>query len=160
MAIYVAGAITNMAIFQVNRRRDHKFLFSVLLFGFCISRILTLAVRIIWASKPREVPVAIAASILVQAGVLLLFVINLIFAQRLVRSYHPETGWSKRLSGIFKILYICIVGSLIMVIVVSVYTFYTLDNRARQKCRLVQLVAGTFLYVFPRLAQASQARKC
>lgn len=149
LALFVAGAITHMAIFQVNRRRDHKFVFSVLLFGFCMVRCLTLALRIAWASEPRNVPLAIAAGILVQAGVLLLFIVNLIFAQRLVRSYHPRVGWSKGLSALFKFLYFCVVAMLIMVITASVYTFYTLDNAARQKCRDVQLFAGTFLYVLP-----------
>ena len=31
--LYLCGAITHMIIFQLNRRRDHKFIFSALMFG-------------------------------------------------------------------------------------------------------------------------------
>lgn len=149
LAVYVAGAATHMAIFQVNRRRDHKFIFSALLFAFCMARIVTLSLRISWASAPRNVSLAIAANIFVQAGVLLLFIVNLIFAQRLVRSYHPKVGWSKGLGALFKFLYLCVVSLLIMVITASVYLFYTLDPVAQARCRKIQLFAGTFLFVLP-----------
>lgn len=145
LVLYIAAAITNMTIFQINRRRDHKFIFSVLLFGFCMARILTLCLRIGWASRPRKVNLAIAASIFVQAGVLLLFVINLVFAQRIVRSYHPRFGWSKGLKLAFTFLYFCIGAMLIMVIIAAVYTFFTLDMAVRLQLRTITLVAGTFL---------------
>ncbi|CAN8102359.1 unnamed protein product [Discula destructiva] len=145
LLFYVAAAATNMTIFQINRKRDHKFVFSALLFGFCMARIATLSLRIAWGSHPRNVRLAIAASIFVQAGVLLLFVVNLVFAQRIVRSYHPKPGWSKALGMAFKFLYFCVVAMLIMVIIASVYTFFTLDVATRMKLRDITLVAGTFL---------------
>lgn len=134
-----------MAIFQINRKRDHKFIFSVMLFGFCMARIVTLCLRIAWASRPRDIDLAIAASIFVQAGVLLLFIVNLIFAQRIVRSYHPKLGWSKGLGLTFKFLYFCVAAMLIMVIVAAVYTFFTLDMALKLRLRDITLVAGTFL---------------
>lgn len=134
-----------MAIFQINRNRDHKFIFSVLLFGFCMARITTLSLRIAWASLPGNTKLAIAANIFVQAGVLLLFIVNLIFAQRIVRSYHPRLGWSRGLSWAFRFLYFCVVAMLVMVITAAVDSFYTLDISTRLKDRDVLLVAGTFL---------------
>lgn len=134
-----------MTIFQINRRRDHKFIFSALLFGFCMSRIATFGLRIVWASHPLDVNLAIAASIFVQAGVLLLFIVNLVFAQRIVRSYHPRFGWSKALGLVFKFLYFCVLAMLIMVITAAVYTFFTLDVALKLKLRDITLVAGTFL---------------
>lgn len=134
-----------MTIFQINKKRDHKFIFSVLLFGFCMSRLATLSLRIAWAHHPRNVNLAIAASIFVQAGVLLLFIVNLVFAQRVVRSYHPKFGWSKGLGLVFKFLYCCVGAMLIMVIFAAVYTFFTLDVALRTKLRDIILVAGTFL---------------
>jgi hypothetical protein len=46
LLFFVAAAATNMTIFQINRRRDHKFLFSGLVFGFCVSSLI----------HPRSVP--------------------------------------------------------------------------------------------------------
>lgn len=37
LALFVIGAITHMTIFQLNRRKDHKFLMSVLLFGMAFT---------------------------------------------------------------------------------------------------------------------------
>lgn len=145
LVFYVAGAVTNMTIFQINRKRDHKFIFSVILFGFCMSRLATLSLRIAWACHSRNVSLGIAATIFVQAGVLLLFIVNLIFAQRIVRSYHPKLGWSKALGLVFKFLYFCVLAMLIMVIFASVYTFFTLDEALRQRLHIIVLVAGTFL---------------
>lgn len=143
--VYLIAAATHMVIFQVNRKRDHKFIFSALIFGFCMSRIATLLLRIAWAISPHNVNMAIAANIFVQAGVLLLFVVNLIFAQRVVRSYHPKFGWSKGLGIGFKILYLCVLAMLIMVITAAVYNFFTLDTSIRAKLRIITLFAGTFL---------------
>lgn len=160
LLLYIAAAVTNMAIFQVNRKRDHKFIFSALLFGFCMARITTLSLRIAWAAEPRNIPLAIAASIFVQAGVLLLFIVNLIFAQRIVRSYHPQFGWSRGLGLAFKFLDFCVAAMLIMVITAGVYTFYTLNVTTRQQLRDIQLFAGTFLYVSRPPEAKENKRKC
>ncbi|RMJ12519.1 hypothetical protein CDV36_007848 [Fusarium kuroshium] len=39
IAFFLASAIFNMSIYQRNRRRGHKFLFSAVLCGFSIARI-------------------------------------------------------------------------------------------------------------------------
>jgi hypothetical protein len=37
LLFFIAAAATNMTILQINLRRDHKFFFSGLVFGFCVS---------------------------------------------------------------------------------------------------------------------------
>lgn len=147
LLLFAAGAATHLTIFRVNLKRDHKFIFSALLFGFCMARISTLVLRIVWASNPMDVNIAIAANIFVQAGVLLLYIVNLVFAQRIVRSYHPNLGWSRGLSLAFKFLYFCVVALLIMVITATVDSFFTLDANTRRIDRDIQLFSGTFLTV-------------
>ncbi|KAH8889185.1 hypothetical protein GQ53DRAFT_748323 [Thozetella sp. PMI_491] len=147
LALFVASAVTNMTIFQINRRREHKFVFSALLFGFSMARIMALTMRIVWASRPTNVSIAIAANIFTAAGVLLLFIVNLIFAQRIVRAYHPSFGWHRAISIGFRFLFVSVVAMLIMVITVTVHSFYTLDADAHDKERKVQLFAGTYLAV-------------
>ncbi|ROW05486.1 hypothetical protein VSDG_00039 [Cytospora chrysosperma] len=147
MLLYVAAAVTNMTIFQINRRRDHKFVFSGLFFGFCTARITTLALRIAWASHPTNVNLAIAATIFVQAGVLLLFLVNLIFTQRIVRSYHPRVGWSRAAGLVFLFLYFCVFSMLVMAITATVDSFFTLDPATRRIDLDIQRFVGTFLAV-------------
>lgn len=147
LLLFIAGAIFNMAIFQINRKHGYKFLFSGLLFGFCMARIVALSTRIAWAVHEHNIKIAIASQIFTAAGVILLFVTNLIFAQRIIRAYHPFFGWSKPVSVLFKVLYVSIVAVLILVITVTVHSFFTLDPTARQTDRIVQLFSGTYLAV-------------
>ncbi|KAK4187107.1 hypothetical protein QBC35DRAFT_499621 [Podospora australis] len=137
-----------MTIFQRNRRRSYKFLFSVLLFGFCMARIVALTMRIVWANRPRDINVAIASQIFTAAGVLILFITNLVFAQRIIRAYHPFFGWSKGVTWLFRVLFASVVLVLIMVITVSIQSFFTLDERTRHIDRIVQLFCATYMAAF------------
>lgn len=136
-----------MTIFQLNKRRGHKFIMSGLMFGFCMARITTCVMRIVWATRPTQIPVAIAAMIFVTAGVVLLFVINLIFAQRIVRAAHPNLGWHVLFSKAFVAIYVLIVAVLMMLIAATVYSFYTLSPTRHRICRDIQLFGGAFYMV-------------
>lgn len=137
-----------MTILQVNKRKGHKFLMSALIFGFSMARIVTMVMRIVWANRATNLKIAIAAQIFTSAGVLLLFVINLIFAQRITRAAHPHFGWHKSLSIALKMIYALMVITLVMVIVTTVQSFYTLNANTHRIDRDIQLTVGTyFLFV-------------
>ncbi|OAP55552.1 hypothetical protein AYL99_10525 [Fonsecaea erecta] len=146
--LYVCFAATNMTIFQLNRRKNHKFLPSGLMFGFCMARIATLCLRISWATSPHNVRLAIAAQIFVNAGILIVYIINLILAQRILRASQPRIGWNPILRAAYKFLYIGIAAALIMVITSVVLSSYTLNPHTRSACRDIQLAAITYLLVF------------
>lgn len=40
--LFIAGAVAHMAIFQLNRRRGHKFLMSAIMFGKSLTSIISL----------------------------------------------------------------------------------------------------------------------
>jgi len=86
LLLFLLGAIAHMTIFQKNKAKGQKFVMSAMIFGFCMSRIVATIMRIVWATHPHNISVAIAAQIFVAAGVVLLFVINLIFTQRVIRA--------------------------------------------------------------------------
>ncbi|KAL8737178.1 MAG: hypothetical protein Q9181_001935 [Wetmoreana brouardii] len=142
--LFICGAVTNMTIYQMNRRRGHKFILSAMMFGFCMARIITCVMRIVWATRPQHVPIAIAAQIFVAAGVVLLFVINLVFTQRIIRATHPHSGWHPFFARFFTAIYCLIVITLIMQIVAIVQSFYTLDSNTLRIDRDVILYGGTF----------------
>ncbi|OAA68392.1 hypothetical protein SPI_00587 [Niveomyces insectorum RCEF 264] len=144
LVFFVAAAATNMTIFQINRRRDHKFVFSAMLFGFCMARITALVMRIVWASRPHNVRIAIAGNILTLAGVVLLFLVNLLFAQRLLRAYRPRVGWHRAVTLVFRFLFVSIVACLLMLIAATVDSFYTLNPSTRLIDRKIQLVGSTW----------------
>ncbi|KAK0643677.1 hypothetical protein B0T16DRAFT_494668 [Cercophora newfieldiana] len=151
LALFVGGAAANMTVFQINRKHNYKFLFSGLLFGFCMARIVALSMRIVWSAHPRDVNVGIAAQIFTAAGVLLLFITNLIFAQRIIRAYHPFFGWNRGVTLMFRLLFGSIIAVLIMVITVTVQSFFTLDPDTRRIDRDLQLFCATFLAVLATL---------
>ncbi|KAK7538153.1 uncharacterized protein J3D65DRAFT_317801 [Phyllosticta citribraziliensis] len=142
--LFLLGAVGHMAIFQKNRKRNHKFLMSIMLFAFCMCRVLTCILRISWATQPKNIKLGIAAQIFVAAGVLLIFIINLLFTQRLIRARHPKLGWSKPFSALFKVNYFIIVCSLIMVITVTVQSFYTKNTNTHRIDRDIQLYTATY----------------
>ncbi|KAK4246445.1 hypothetical protein C7999DRAFT_42133 [Corynascus novoguineensis] len=170
-----------MRVYRRNRRRSYKFLFSALLMVFCAARTVALALRIAWAAesgdpgdvrdppRPTVVRLAVAAQIFTAAGVLLLFVTNLVFAQRIVRAYHPFFGWSKPASALFWALFASAVIVLILVVTVTVQGFFIApppppgsegaaaaaaaadggdDAKKREVVRKVQLVCATYLAVY------------
>ncbi|KAK3938787.1 hypothetical protein QBC46DRAFT_355551 [Diplogelasinospora grovesii] len=145
LALFAFGAATNMTIFQLNRKHNYKFLFSGLLFGFCMARIVALSMRIVWSTRPHDLNVAIAAQIFTAAGVLLLFVTNLVFAQRMVRAYHPRFGWHALTSTLFGAIFVSVVVVLVMVITVTIQSFFTANPNTRRIDRDVQLSCATYL---------------
>lgn len=136
-----------MTILQINQRRGKKFLISGMLFGFCMARILTCSLRMAWTSYLTNVSVAIAAQIFVAAGVLLLFVVNLIFSQRILRASHPRFGWAAWLSVAFKVYYASIVIMIIALITCVIQSFYTLSHNTLRIDHDVLLIGATYFAV-------------
>ncbi|KAK0255793.1 39S ribosomal protein L16, mitochondrial [Friedmanniomyces endolithicus] len=149
--LYVCLAATNATIFRLNRRKHHKFIISALLGGFCNVRTITCSLRIVWAFNLDNVSLVIAAEILLLAGNLILYIINLVFAQRTLRARHPEIGWDPWLGFILKGLYAVIGFVLVMVISTIVLSYYTLDEHTLKICRDIYLFGSSYIFFFATL---------
>ena len=148
LVLYILGAVVHMIILQTNLRKGHKFIMSGLMFGFCMARTVTCIMRIVWACYPHDIKVAIAAMIFVNAGVLILLLINLIFAQRMVRAAHPHFGWHMAFHWAFVVLYALILVMLAVIITVTVQSFYTLNpNTKRIDLDIQRATATYFMFV-------------
>ena len=147
LVLFLCGAIAHMTIFQLNRRKGHKFLMSGMMFGFCMMRVVTCIMRIVWACRITNVRIAIAAQILVAAGVILIFAINLVFAQRILRSAHKHSLWHPVMNHAFTAIFIIVAISLLMLIVAVVQSFYTLNSNTRRIDRDIQLYGATYFAV-------------
>lgn len=151
LVLYIIGAVIHMTIFQLNRRKGHKFLFNAVLFGFCMARTTTTILRIASTELPTNINLAIAAAVFVAAATILIFIINLIWAQRVLRSLHPQIGWNPMISLIFKLLYGMIVLTLVISITGVVQQNFTLRPRTRTIDRALLLYGQTFTGVFSLL---------
>ncbi|KAH7018535.1 uncharacterized protein B0I36DRAFT_253050 [Microdochium trichocladiopsis] len=147
LALFLCLAAVHMTIYQLNRRKSHLFVFSGLLFALSMARSSAMVMRIVWAANPTNVRIALAANILSQAGVVILFIANLFFAQRMVRAYLPPVGWHAATRWTLRGLVSSVIACLVMVIVTVIHSSYTTDRDGLDKDRKVQLVAGTFFVV-------------
>lgn len=112
-----------------------------------MARITTNVLRIAWSTRPSNIALGIAAQCFVYAGVVLLFVLNLFFAQRIVRAQHPRFGWSKPFSIAFPVLFAIIILTIAGLITVLVQSFYSLNTNTHRIDRDFQLYGATFYAV-------------
>jgi hypothetical protein len=136
-----------MTLFRRNLAKGHKFIPSAATFGFCISRIIANIIRIAWACHPTNIRLAIAASIFVAAGVVLLFILNLLYAQRMFRAVYPVLGWSRAASWAFKALYVLVGVTIVMVITCVIQSSYTLNANTLRIDRDIQLYGQTYFSI-------------
>ncbi|KAH7100428.1 hypothetical protein BKA62DRAFT_830893 [Auriculariales sp. MPI-PUGE-AT-0066] len=150
MVCFLAGAVTHMRIFRGNiSQHGRRFVPSAMTFGFCMARLTALSMRIAWANHPHSSGTRIAAIVLTAAGVVLLFVLNLIYAYRVFLGYQQLTRprlvgalfWALRFS-IFSI-----VAMIISVIVTTIISFNTTNPSLLLKCRNAQRTGATFFAV-------------
>ena len=73
-----------------------------------------------------------------------LFVVNLLFAQRIIRAAHPHSGWHPLFHWAFIAIYVLIVLTLIMIITSVIQSFYTLNANTKRIDRDIQLYGQTF----------------
>jgi Protein of unknown function (DUF3112) len=144
LALFVVAAAGHMTILQVNLRKGHKFMMSGLLFGFCMARIVACIMRIVWATRPTNKRAEIAATIFVPAGILILFIINLAFAQRILRAAHPHFGWHKAMARALTVFYVLTVAMLVIAIMATVQSSYTLNENTQRISRDLQILAGSY----------------
>ncbi|KAF1919547.1 hypothetical protein BDU57DRAFT_536518 [Ampelomyces quisqualis] len=151
MVLFLIGAAMHVRIFRGNLSRGHKFVPNLCIFVFCMSRVLTSILRIAFVSQPRNARIALAAQIFLATDVLILFIINLIFAMRLVRATHRRFGWHLAFGMGFKILLLIIGATLIMIITATIQIAYTLDPQIRIADRSLQLYGSTVLAILATL---------
>lgn len=108
-----------------------------------MARTVTCTLRIASIAKQDNIPLSIAAAIFVAAGVVILYVVNLIFAQRIIRAQHPKLGWHPAFKIFCIAVYVIIVLTLIMLITSVVQSYYTLSNNTHRIDRDIQLYGAT-----------------
>ncbi|KAL9059446.1 MAG: hypothetical protein Q9162_001144 [Coniocarpon cinnabarinum] len=149
LVLFLFTGLMHMRLFVGNKKKEHKFVFSAAMFAFCTIRVISTSLRLGWAYHQQNIKLAIATQIFVAAGTVILFIINLFFTQRLMRARHPHIGWHAPfkvfIPGIF--VGLTILG-IIMVIVVVVQSFYTLNpNTHRIDTDIQKAVLTYFTFV-------------
>ncbi|KAF5135176.1 hypothetical protein E5D57_005820 [Metarhizium anisopliae] len=101
LVLFSLGAYLHISVYKANAKRGHKFLLSSLMFDFCMVRVTTCLFRILWAFIGLQAPgIVLVANVFQNGGLIamcpsavVVFAVNLFFAQRLIRAMHPSIGW-------------------------------------------------------------------
>jgi hypothetical protein len=107
-----------------------------------------MTLRIAWACYPRNVGLGIAANVFVYVGTIILFMIDWFFVQRIVRAQHQRLGWSTPYRILHRGALIVLVLSLIMIIIASIWQFFTINETNLSTFRAMQLTGQTYFTVF------------
>ena len=125
------GAVANQTIFQLNRRKGHKFIMSGVMFGFSMARVTTMVLRIAWTTRETNARLAIAANVFLNVGVIFIYLVLLLLALRVFRATHPSLGWNNLLRKTLRVAYGLLGFALILIVSFTVVTFYTLNSTLR-----------------------------
>ncbi|KAI5202624.1 hypothetical protein E4T39_04590 [Aureobasidium subglaciale] len=152
LILYMIGAASNMTIFQINRRRGHKFLASWAMFGFCMARIVSMILRIAWTTRIHNARLAIAASIFLNLGVMVVYAVVLVLASRVLRAEQPRLGWNPVLRKAVKISYIGIIVCVVLLLSFIIASVETLNQDVRTAALWVQRGANLYLLLLNCIA--------
>ena len=141
-----------MTIFQMNRRKGHKFLASWAMFGFCMARIVSCVLRIAWTTRIHNARLAIAASIFLNLGVMVVYAVVLVLASRILRATQPRLGWNPVLRKAIKISYVGIVVVVILLLSFIIASVETLNQDVRTASLWVQRASNLYLLLLNCIA--------
>nr|OQO25354.1 hypothetical protein B0A51_09927 [Rachicladosporium sp. CCFEE 5018] len=144
LLLFILAGAGHMFLLKYNGKHGKKFGISGACFGFSVTRVLATTLRIAWACHPQSIRVAMAAMIFVYAGVVILFISNLFFTQRIIRAQHPHFGWTKPFSVILPVLFAVVVLTILALIVAVILGFYSLDEKIHVAVRDIQVYGATF----------------
>lgn len=68
LMLFLIGGAFHFYTHEVNRKRQHKFHLSALMFDFCLVRTITCTLRIVWKFKPDDANLILTALIFENAG--------------------------------------------------------------------------------------------
>ncbi|KAF2500295.1 hypothetical protein BU16DRAFT_434033, partial [Lophium mytilinum] len=148
LLLYVMFFAIHLRIDIRNRHRGHKFIFSRAMLAFCVIRMATMSLRIVWACNRKNVSIGIAAQIFVYVGTVILFIMNWFFAQRITRAQHPRFGWSTPYRILQRGALVLLICCLLMLVTVALQSFFTLDKNIHRIDRNIQLAGLTYFALF------------
>jgi hypothetical protein len=147
MVLFLACLIFSIRIMKQNAKNGHNFIMIRPLVSFSAIRVISTALRIASACHPKNISLAIAANIFILAGVVLLYILNFFFVQRILRARLAHLGWTK-LGGIFPWIGLGVTAAtLAMTLTAVIDSFYTLETSILAIDRVIQKVGTLVLLV-------------
>jgi hypothetical protein len=144
LAFFLLAALLTFNSIRRQVQASQRYAMSTLLFLFSGERVVACVLRIVWASRQTSVEIAIASQILLQAGVLLLYIGNLLYTGAIIRAGTGQHNWLTVLQITLSILTLT---AFFMAVAAIVLEVYTLDQHTIANCRQVLRAAATCFVV-------------
>lgn len=122
------------------------------MFGFCMARIVSCVLRIAWTTRIQNARLAIAASIFLNLGVMVVYAVVIVLASRVLRATQPRLGWNPVLRKAVKISYVGIVICVILLLSFIIASVETLDQGIRTASLWVQRACNLYLLLLNLIA--------
>lgn len=149
LIMFSLSALASIWLIEHHRWHHRKLCtIAVILFLFSGERVLTCMLRLVWTYRLIHVTIALAAQVFVQAGILLLYLMNLLLVKRIWVEQVPGIKPQYRLKVFLGLLSMCTVSTLIMVIASIIISVYTLDQGIITRCLYIQRAGETYFVLF------------
>lgn len=122
------------------------------MFGFCMARIVSCVLRIAWTTRIENARLAIAASIFLNLGVMIVYAVVLVLASRILRATQPRIGWNPTLRKAIKISYIGIVVVVVLLLSFIIASVETLNQEVRTASLWIQRASNLYLLLLNCIA--------
>lgn len=147
LTLHAAAATISMVLAESHRRSGRGLAIPIITFLFSGERVLACALRIAWASRPDSVRVAVVSQVLLQAGVLLLLLLNVVLAERLWLDRQPGPSTRRCLRVLLGGISGLTISAFVTLVVSVVVSVYYLDQGIIDRCRDFQRAAATYVVV-------------
>lgn len=136
-------AATLFYAFRLTRqlRKRERYGISLFLFLFALQRIPAYILLIVSNFQTGEVAIAVAAGTLIEVGIVLLYLANLVYVAAVIRAGTGQHTWLKILQVA---LYITTVVAVVMSVVGVVVVIFTADEKVLDNCLYVRRAVATF----------------
>ncbi|KAF2167812.1 hypothetical protein M409DRAFT_21960 [Zasmidium cellare ATCC 36951] len=151
LVLYLLGAIINELRFQLNRRKGHKFLMSWAMFGFAMTRVVTLTLRITYAIYPNNIHLGVASVIFTHAGLLVVYIVLFILSMRILRALQPPIGWSRELRTTLLPACIVLTIAIFTTITLVIIDFYSTNKTYLSISSWTTRACATYILAFNAL---------
>lgn len=122
-------------------RKRERYGISLFLFLFALQRVPTYVLLVVGNFQSSEVAIAVAAGTLIEVGIVLLYLANLVYVAAVIRAGTGQHTWLKILQVA---LYITTVLAVVMAIVGVVVVIFTADEEVLENCLYVRRAVAMF----------------
>ncbi|KAF2671879.1 hypothetical protein BT63DRAFT_476718 [Microthyrium microscopicum] len=145
--LFLIAAFLHLFLFFANIVRGHRFIISALIFVFCLERVFALAIRIAGTLRGEDGNLYVGGVVLVFGFTPLLYIINLVFAHRIIKAQHPRHGGNIGISLVFWLTYLLILFAWACLVAGLVQPFFQLSTYWRYVDRGLRIWGFTFFAI-------------